>query len=104
MAAGNFRHGPFEAVDTDFHSFVIASNPESRTLDEALRDQIRRFGGSAEWIAVQPGYFAPVAEVIPLQFAAYHAALARGFVPGKFRYVTLVTTSETEFGASGDRS
>jgi glucosamine--fructose-6-phosphate aminotransferase (isomerizing) len=104
MPAGNFRHGPFEAVDGSFHSFVIASSPETRKLDEALRDQIRGFGGTAEWISVEPGHFAPVAEVIPLQFAAYHAALARGFVPGKFRYVTLVTTSETEFGASGGRS
>jgi glutamine---fructose-6-phosphate transaminase (isomerizing) len=103
MATGNFRHGPFEAVDRDFVCFVIASNPLTLALDEALCSQVRRFGGTAEWVAVEPGYFAPVAEVVPLQIAAFHASIARGFAPGKFRYVTLVTTSETEFGASGDR-
>ena len=36
-----------------------------------------------------------------MQFAAFHAANQRDITPGKFRYVSLVTTSETDFKADG---
>jgi glucosamine--fructose-6-phosphate aminotransferase (isomerizing) len=97
MPCGGFRHGPVEVVDQDFRAFVFASQPQTRDLDLALASYIEAKGGKVRLIQAEPGFFTPAVEVIPLQYAAYHAAEARGFVPGRFRYVSLVTTSETNF-------
>ena len=96
MSSGAFRHGPVEVVDVDFRAFLIASDPATAPLDDALRAFLRNLGGQIQTLA-SSGYFAPVLEVIPLQFAAYVAAESRGFTPGQFRYIQQVTTSETDF-------
>ena len=96
MSAGAFRHGPVEVVDQGFRAFLIASHVETASLDDALRAYLKSLGGQVQTVAAS-GFFAPVLEVIPVQFAAYHASEMRGFTPGKFRYIAQVTTSETEF-------
>lgn len=97
MPAGGFRHGPVEVVDSGFRAVLFASQAETAELDEALRASLVRMGGRAEMVVVTPGFFAPMVELIAVQFAAYRAAVGRGFTPGQFRYVSLVTTSETGF-------
>jgi glucosamine--fructose-6-phosphate aminotransferase (isomerizing) len=99
LSVGGFRHGPVEVVSEGFHAFLLASNPVTAELDAALATNLERMGGHVETISVAPGFYAPLVEVIPLQFAAYAAAVERGLTPGRFRYVSLVTSSETEFSA-----
>jgi glutamine---fructose-6-phosphate transaminase (isomerizing) len=96
ISSGNFRHGPVEVVDGSFGAFVFASDPRTRSLDEALAKHIQSRGGRVHVVSAESGYFAPVLEIVPLQFAAYHVALMRGFTPGQFRYISIVTTSETD--------
>jgi glutamine---fructose-6-phosphate transaminase (isomerizing) len=96
ISSGNFRHGPVEVVDATFGAFVFATDPRTRSLDEALAAHIQQRGGRVHVVSAEPGYFAPVVEIVPLQFAAYHLALMRGVTPGQFRYISLVTTSETD--------
>lgn len=97
MPCAGFRHGPVEAVDEHLRAIVFTSQPKTRDLDEALASQIKRMGGRAQTIVAEPGVFAPLVEIVPLQFAAYHAAVLRGFEPGVFRNSSLVTASETDF-------
>jgi glucosamine--fructose-6-phosphate aminotransferase (isomerizing) len=98
MACAGFRHGPVEAVDSAFRAIVFVSQRKTLDLDQTLASQIVRMGGQAQTIAVEPGVFAPVVEIVPLQFGAYHAAVLRGFEPGRFRHGSLITASETDFG------
>jgi glucosamine--fructose-6-phosphate aminotransferase (isomerizing) len=98
MTAGGFRHGPVEVVDERFRAIIFASQSDTRELDLALADRLRRMGGRVEVISADSGAFAPVVEIVPVQFAAFHAALACGVEPGRFRHATLVTASETDFG------
>ncbi len=100
LPAGGFRHGPVEVVNEEFRGVLLSSDSRSRALDDALSSSLARMGGLVRMIHAQEGTFAPVIEIVPLQFAAYAAALDRGVVPGRFRYVSVVTTSETEFGGN----
>lgn len=97
MEAGSFRHGPLEVVDAGFHAILFASQPATRDLDLHLASDLRTLGGQVELIAVEdvPPRFAPMVEIVPVQFAAMRLAEARGIRPGQFRYVTQVTQSET---------
>ncbi len=101
MAAGGFRHGPVEVVDADFRAVLFRSEPATEHLDGALGVWIEGVGGRVKTVSSAPGLFSPLAEIIPVQFAAFHAANQRDITPGKFRYVSLVTTSETDFKADG---
>ena len=97
MEAGSFRHGPMEVVDADFRAIVFASQPATCDLDLHLASDLRTLGGKVELIAVEdvPLRFAPMVEIVPVQFAAMRLAQARGIRPGEFRHVTQVTQSET---------
>lgn len=97
MPGAGFRHGPVEAVDAGFRAFVFTSQERTRALDEALARKLTGMGAQVRTVAVQAGAFAPVVEIVPLQFAAYQAALLRGVTPGVFRHTGQVTTSESDF-------
>jgi len=107
--AGVFRHGPVEVVDENFRGIIFANQTATREIDLALAGDLRRMGARVETIApdgswpipATPEYFAPVSEIIPVQMAAFRAALWRGIRPGDFRYVSQVTTTETGFKAYG---
>jgi glucosamine--fructose-6-phosphate aminotransferase (isomerizing) len=113
MSVPQFRHGPVEAVNERFHTIVFGTQKNSASLDSALAEQLTRMGAKVRWIGPAtessgiaplcewpedlPERFIPVAEVIPLQIAAYQTALWHGIVPGHFRYATAVTLSEQDF-------
>jgi glutamine---fructose-6-phosphate transaminase (isomerizing) len=121
MSAANFRHGPVEVVDKDFHAVVFGSEPGTADLDAVLAEDLGSMTGedirSVRWIgppvtgrklvplcpwpANVPNRFAPVFEIIPLQIAAYQVAERRGVTPGEFRYAPAVTVSETGFSGPG---
>ena len=123
MSSGQFRHGPAEIISGDFHAVVFGTPPITRALDRALADDLFRLGAKVGWIGpsvdgvgsgdhapslvpwpeVAPA-LAPLFEIVPLQVAAYRLALWRGIIPGDFRFVTEVTSSESGFAASSASS
>ena len=115
MSAGQFRHGPVEAVNEQFRAVVLGTQSATREIDRALAEDLLRIGANVRWIGpamegspVQalyawpdvPERFAPLAEIVPLQIAAYRTAEWRGLPLGKARFAALVTDSETGFAAA----
>jgi glutamine---fructose-6-phosphate transaminase (isomerizing) len=117
MSAANFRHGPVEVVDEEFHAIVFGAERDTADLDAALAEDVSRMKGNVRWIgppvsgrsvnplcawpADVPDRFASVFEIIPMQIAAYHLAERRGVIPGEFRHAPAITLSETGFSAEG---
>ena len=113
MSAAQFRHGPVEVLNDQFHAVVFGTQCATRELDFALAHdlskagQVRWVGPATEsdvqalypWPASFPERFAPVAEIVPLQIAAYRTAEWRGIPLGKFRFAPAITRSETGFAA-----
>ncbi|MDQ2844471.1 MAG: SIS domain-containing protein [Acidobacteriota bacterium] len=113
MSAAQFRHGPVEVTDGNFRGIVIGTQPATAQLDVALARDLKRMGGHVRWIGpAVPGFdllplvawptelphrFAPIAEIVPLQLAAYLQAEVNGVRPGDFRWAPLVTTTEAGF-------
>ncbi len=113
MSAAQFRHGPVEVTEAGFRAIVIGTQPPTRELDAALAQDLMQMGGRIRWLgpAVRTGNLAllypwpdgiprrfhSIAEIIPLQLAAYRAAELRGIRPGDFRWAPLVTRSEAGF-------
>jgi glucosamine--fructose-6-phosphate aminotransferase (isomerizing) len=95
--AGLFRHGSIEIVDPSFRGILFAPPGRTRALNEALAGSIGAFGGRVHTIDCgAPEDSAPLFEIVHVQLAAVQAAEMRGFEPGRFRYVSRVTASETE--------
>ena len=114
MSSGQFRHGPVEAVSSDFRAVVFGAPEPTRALDRSLADDLFRMGAKVRWVgpasenaadrapSLIPWPDVPLAlaaffEIVPLQFAAYRLALWRGIVPGDFRYASEVTAEESGF-------
>jgi glucosamine--fructose-6-phosphate aminotransferase (isomerizing) len=116
MSSGQFRHGPAEVVSKDFRAVVFGSPLQTQALDRALADDLFSLGADVRWIGPPaehgdgvhhapslvdwpeiPPLLAPLFEIVPLQVAAYRLALWRGIIPGDFRYVSEVTSSESGF-------
>src|SRR5205823_4085087 len=113
MSSPQFRHGPVEVVDEDFHAIVFTSQKQTAELDSALAEDLVRIGGDIRCIGLAraesgpaalfawpddvPSRFASILEIVPLQLLAYQVALARGVPTGQFRFAPAVTRSETGF-------
>jgi len=100
MSVPQFRHGPVEVTDGRFRGVVLAADRATFELDQALAEDLIRMGGKTRLLTLRdiPERFVPVAEVVPLQIAAYRKAELNGVRPGDFRWAPLITTSETGFG------
>ncbi len=112
-SCAQFRHGLVEVVDDKFRCLIIGTQSATLDLDAALAQDLVRMGGQVRWIGRRvsgaeleplcpwpeplPERFAPIAEIIPIQIAAYRQAELRGIAPGEFRWAPLVTTSEAGF-------
>ncbi len=105
MSVAQFRHGPVEVVDDRFRGVVLGTHQETAGLDEALVDDLGAMGARARLLKppAVPERFTSVAEIVPLQIAAYRKAELNGVRPGDFRWAPLVTASETGFNTSGAR-
>jgi glutamine---fructose-6-phosphate transaminase (isomerizing) len=117
MSAADFRHGPVEVVDDQFHGIIFGSQRGTASLNAALAEDLGGMKGDVRWIgppvvgrklallcpwpANVPDRFASVFEIVPLQIAAYRLAEKRGVVPGEFRHAPVVTVSETGFSGPG---
>jgi len=120
MSAAQFRHGPVEVVNEQFRAVIFGSQAVSREIDHALAEDLLSANSNVRWIgplvpdsrvtslypwpAGLPERFAPIAEIIPMQIAAYRTAQWRGIPLGQFRFAPLVTVSETGFNLPGSAS
>jgi glutamine---fructose-6-phosphate transaminase (isomerizing) len=117
MSAAQFRHGPVEVMNEQFRAVIFGSQAVSRGIDHALAEDLMKANSQVRWIGsavadsrVAPLYpwpeglperFAPVAEIIPMQIAAYRTAEWRGVPLGRFRFAPMITISETGFNVPG---
>jgi glucosamine--fructose-6-phosphate aminotransferase (isomerizing) len=112
MAAGSFRHGPVEIVDSDFRGLIFAPQGATADINRALARDLVRFGGEVRVIGPCDGtdptlriievpatheMFAPLLEIIPVQLAALRRAQLRGLRVGKFRHAQQVARDEATF-------
>ena len=115
MSSGQFRHGPVEAISPQSRAIVIGSPAATRSLDWRLALDLQAMGAGVRWIGPAaadrqgrlnalgrwpdqiPAGLQPLFDIVPLQVAAYRAALARGITPGSFRYASEITADESGF-------
>lgn len=118
MSVAQFRHGPVEAVDSDFHGVILGTQPQTVQLEAALANDVTEMGGNIRWLgpstaAVEaptlcpwpdvPTRYRGLAEVVPLQCLAYRKAELMGVHPGAFRWAPQVTTTESGFSLAHEQ-
>jgi glutamine---fructose-6-phosphate transaminase (isomerizing) len=108
---GNFRHGPAEIVDANFRGIIFVPHGKTRKLNLALAEGLQHFGGKILVIGPRdddPGALqfidvptsdklAPLAEIIPVQFAALYLARLKDVPVGVLRHIAQVTRDEVAF-------
>jgi glucosamine--fructose-6-phosphate aminotransferase (isomerizing) len=109
FATAAFRHGPFELAGPDLAAIVLATEPETRTLDLGLAGDLVAAGASVVVVGPRdqapPGptivpfpplhrLLAPAASVVPIQLLARRLATELGRVPGAYTTASKVTTRE----------
>ena len=115
MEAGQFRHGPVEAIHKNMIVFIFSPLDAIRNLAHNLAGDIHKAGGSSiligpshdfqgkflahvDWLVpICPKALQPVLEIIPVQAAAIRFAELRGLELGKFFFAPQVTRDETGF-------
>ena len=112
MAAASFRHGPVEVIDTSFRGILFAPEGKTHSLSLSLAREILRLGGRVRVIGPEgnlteglpmiatpatPEMFAPLLEIVPVQFAAMQFARLKGLKVGAFRHSGQVTRDESAF-------
>ena len=109
MQSAQFRHGPLELAGQDTAAVVVATEPETKTVDARLVSQLAQAGVAVLRISCdreppdstpsvvlgQLGRdLAPAAAIVPIQLLAWRLAVERGFAPGTYTHATKVTTDE----------
>ncbi len=103
---GEFRHGPFEVVDSRFRAVLITTDEEIHELNRNLAENIREKGGHVfiisnqeeqEPAAVLPDcgkWYSQFLTIIPIQLLADYIAERKGIKPGEFRWGSKITKGE----------
>ena len=111
LESAQFRHGPLELAGPELAAIVVATEPETETLDRSLARELRGVGaavleitrGDASSHASAPPHvgigaidrsIAPAVSVVPIQLLAHRLAIARGREPGTYLHAAKVTTRE----------
>lgn len=108
LEAAQFRHGPLELAGPDLAAVVIATEPETASLDLGLADDLAGTGSAVLVVAYDPApdgtlgvrvdrvdrTLGPSVSIIPIQLLAWGAALERGRTPGVLTRASKVTTHE----------
>jgi glucosamine--fructose-6-phosphate aminotransferase (isomerizing) len=112
MAAGQFRHGPLEFVGPGDVQILLAGEAITLPLQRRLFDDLRALQATPLWLECSskidpsippearvpapnvPGTGLPLGEILPLQLTSVYLAQSAGLEPGKFRYISKVTTQE----------
>lgn len=108
--SGEFRHGPFEMVDSNFCAILFAPSGRTLELQRHLRDAILHCGGKVLFVtdaaedstdnllvwrhAPVPEPYAPLVQIAAAQLFADEMALYRGHAPGVFRQSSKITTAQ----------
>jgi glutamine---fructose-6-phosphate transaminase (isomerizing) len=109
LESAAFRHGPFELAGPGLAAIVLATEPETRSLDLGLAQDLVEAGASVLVItpdgeaprgalAAATGYqdralFSAVS-IVPVQLLAWRLSAKRGRIPGTFTRAFKVTTRE----------
>ncbi len=106
-SAAQFRHGPFELVDSALSAAIFGGDSSVRRLNLNLGADILRRGGRVFWIDPQPApgmplwwmppsaaIARPILETLPVQLLSIALAQTRGFIPGDFRHLGKVVLEE----------
>jgi glucosamine--fructose-6-phosphate aminotransferase (isomerizing) len=112
MVAGQFRHGPLEMVGPGDVQVLLAGEDATRPLQQRLFADLRALQTTPLWLDCSlkmdatipveaclptpkaPGAGLPLGEMLPLQLLSVYLAQSAGHEPGKFRYISKVTTQE----------
>lgn len=111
LEAGQFRHGPLELAGPGLAAIVVATEPETASLDWALADELAADGvavlevGRVPRPATDTGprvvaigdlhrSVAPAASIVPIQRLAHRLAVGLGREPGITLRAAKVTTRE----------
>jgi glutamine---fructose-6-phosphate transaminase (isomerizing) len=109
LESAAFRHGPFELAGPGLAAIVLATEPETRSLDLSLSRDLVDAGASV--LVVTPDGEAPkgalaaatghqdrpllsAVSIVPLQLLAWRLSAKRGRMPGTFTRALKVTTRE----------
>jgi glutamine---fructose-6-phosphate transaminase (isomerizing) len=109
LQTAQFRHGPLELAGPDLAAMIIATEPETSSLDLSLAEELRTAGaavlvvtreshGFAGATSVEIGALertiAPAVSILPSQLLAWRLAGMRGREPGSYYRASKVTTRE----------
>ena len=110
MSAGQFRHGPLEAVSPDFAAIVFAMQGRTRDINLRLAQDIAQFGGKSIIIGSDEElqgerifnltllpldeFWSPLLEIVPIQLLSWKLAGEKGLQPGTFDKARKVTLYE----------
>jgi glucosamine--fructose-6-phosphate aminotransferase (isomerizing) len=105
QSSAQFRHGPLEIADARVRVLVCMQPGPTAAFDRALVAELAGYGvptltigplapGHGAWLPIADAPFAEFAAILPIQLLAYAAAERRGLVPGTFRYIGKVTSTE----------
>jgi len=110
MSAGQFRHGPLEAVSPEFAAIVFAMQGRTRDINLRLAQDIAEFGGKVVIIGsdeelqgerifnlrlpLLDEFYSPLLEIVPIQLLSWRIATEKGLQPGKFDKAKKVTLYE----------
>jgi glutamine---fructose-6-phosphate transaminase (isomerizing) len=104
-----FRHGPFELAGPDLAAIVVATEPETRSLDLGLAAELVEAGASVVVVSMGDGaperstairvpggdrLLAPAVALVPIQPLAWRLATVVGRAPGTYTRASKVTTRE----------
>ncbi len=104
-----FRHGPFELAGPGLGAVVVATEPETCSLDLALAADLVGTGASVVVVSSEGDVpqgalgvripsvdrlLSPAVSIVPIQLLAWRLANARGRVPGVYTRASKVTTRE----------
>jgi glucosamine--fructose-6-phosphate aminotransferase (isomerizing) len=103
LESAQFRHGPLELAGSNLAAIVIATEPETASLDRSLARELREVGAAVLEITRGDGAFgigdvdrsiAPAVSIVPIQLLAHRLAVAHGREPGSYVHAAKVTTRE----------
>lgn len=110
MSAGQFRHGPLEAVSPETATIIFGGEGRTKHLNLKLARDIATFGGKV--VVIYNGneqredsifeiellptdeFCSPLAEIVPIQLLAWEIAKRKGWQPGVFDKISKVTLEE----------
>ncbi len=109
LQTAQFRHGPLELVGPELAAIVIATEPETLTLDLSLADELLRAGAGVVLVTIDDAgpsgamsvaigltdrALSPAVSILPSQLLAWRLAVRHGRRPGAYYRAVKVTTHE----------